>query len=99
MVLDIIVLQISKEHSAADFTSNREDKYELVLGMKDLASRGMAAEVVQEVNAIDPNFFVQNPALLFQLKQVNGSISCMVRNCNLSKGLNETTYMFLYSNL
>lgn len=62
--------QISKEHSAADFTSNREDKYELVLGMKNLASRGMAAEVVQEVNAIDPNFFVQNPALLFQLKQV-----------------------------
>ncbi|KAK9285030.1 hypothetical protein L1049_024212 [Liquidambar formosana] len=30
----------------------------------------MAAEVVEEVNAMDPNFFVQNPILLFQLKQV-----------------------------
>ncbi|EEF38751.1 conserved hypothetical protein [Ricinus communis] len=50
--------------------SNREDKYELVLGIKELASSGMAAEVVEEVNAFDPNFFVQNPVLLFQLKQV-----------------------------
>lgn len=39
--------------------------------MKELASRGMAAEVVEEINAVDPNFFAQNPALLFQLKQVS----------------------------
>ncbi|WCJ31104.1 hypothetical protein M5689_012618 [Euphorbia peplus] len=49
---------------------NREDKYEMALGMKELATRGLAAEVVEEVNAFDPNFFVQNPVLLFQLKQV-----------------------------
>lgn len=47
-----------------------EDKFEIMLGMKELASKGMAAEVVDEVNAIDPNFFVQNSVLLFQLKQV-----------------------------
>ncbi|XP_012491779.1 uncharacterized protein LOC105803898 isoform X2 [Gossypium raimondii] len=49
---------------------NGEEKYEIVLGMKELASRGMAAEVVEEINALDPNFFAQNPVLLFQLKQV-----------------------------
>ncbi|XP_021897473.1 uncharacterized protein LOC110814356 [Carica papaya] len=49
---------------------NREDKHEIVLRMKELASRGMAAEVVEEINAMDPNFFVQNPVLLFKLKQV-----------------------------
>ncbi|XP_065874321.1 uncharacterized protein [Euphorbia lathyris] len=49
---------------------NREDKYEIALGMKELATRGMAVEVVEEVNALDANFFVQNPVLLFQLKQV-----------------------------
>lgn len=31
----------------------------------------MASEVVEEVNSLDPHFFVQNPILLFQLKQVN----------------------------
>ncbi|KAJ7952878.1 CTLH LisH motif-containing protein [Quillaja saponaria] len=49
---------------------NKEDKYEIVLGMKDLTSKGMASEVVEEVSAMDPNFFVQNSVLLFQLKQV-----------------------------
>ncbi|XP_027075146.1 uncharacterized protein [Coffea arabica] len=48
----------------------REDKYDLVLAMKELACRGMTAEVVEEINSMDPNFFVQNPDLLFQLKQV-----------------------------
>ncbi|GMI68085.1 hypothetical protein like AT5G66810 [Hibiscus trionum] len=47
-----------------------EDKYEIVLRMKELASTGMAAEVVEEINALDPNFFEENPVLLFQLKQV-----------------------------
>ncbi|XP_044470132.1 uncharacterized protein LOC123199290 isoform X3 [Mangifera indica] len=37
---------------------------------QELASRGMAAEAVEEVNTMDPDFFVQNPVLLFQLKQV-----------------------------
>ncbi|GMI86448.1 hypothetical protein like AT5G66810 [Hibiscus trionum] len=50
--------------------TNVEDKYEIVLRMKDLASRGLAAEVVEEINALDPNFFEQNPVLLFQFKQV-----------------------------
>ncbi|POO02779.1 CTLH/CRA C-terminal to LisH motif domain containing protein [Trema orientale] len=61
--------QGSERHSLLDI-NNRMDKYEIVLGMKELASKGMAAEVVEEVNALDPNFFVQNPTLLFQLKQV-----------------------------
>ncbi|CAM8882434.1 unnamed protein product [Rhodiola kirilowii] len=46
------------------------EKYEIVLGMKELASKGMASEVVEEINSIDPEFFVQNSSLLFQLKQV-----------------------------
>lgn len=47
-----------------------ENRYEIVLRLKELASRGMAAEVVEEINVIDPNFFTQNYHLLFQLKQV-----------------------------
>ena len=39
--------------------------------MKELVGRGMTAEVVEEVTALDPNFFMQNHVLLFQLKQVN----------------------------
>ncbi|GAV80725.1 CLTH domain-containing protein [Cephalotus follicularis] len=58
-----------KNHFIFDI-SNKEDTYETVLGLKDLASRGMAAEVVEEINAMDPNFLLQNPILLFQLKQV-----------------------------
>lgn len=45
-----------------------------MLGLKELARKGMAAEVVEEVNAMDPNFFMQNPMLLFKLKQVSYSI-------------------------
>jgi len=64
-------LQGSEKPSVHD-VSTVEDRYDILLGMKDLASRGMAAEAVQEVNAIDPNFFAQNSVLLFQLKQVSG---------------------------
>ncbi|KAL6338759.1 hypothetical protein AAG906_023909 [Vitis piasezkii] len=59
-----------ENHSTVDPIGNRENMYETVLALKELASRGMAAEVVEEVNGIDPEFFVQNPVLLFQLKQV-----------------------------
>lgn len=45
-------------------------KFELVLDMKELAEKGLAAEVIDEVNAMDQDFFNQNPVLLFQLKQV-----------------------------
>ncbi|PKI50123.1 hypothetical protein CRG98_029447 [Punica granatum] len=55
---------------ATSKTKPAADKYEFVLEMKELASRGMAAEVVEEVNSMDPDFFKQNPVLLFQLKQV-----------------------------
>lgn len=51
--------------------NHKDDKYEILLGMKELASRGMAAEAVEEVNTMDPDFFVQNPVLLFQFKQVS----------------------------
>ncbi|XP_041004010.1 uncharacterized protein LOC121249350 isoform X4 [Juglans microcarpa x Juglans regia] len=61
--------QGSGKHFILDVNS-REDKYEIVLGLKELARKGMAAEVVEEVNAMDPNFFMQNPMLLFKLKQV-----------------------------
>lgn len=50
--------------------SNKIDKLEIILNMKELASAGMAAEVVEEINSMDPDFFAQNPTLLFQLKQV-----------------------------
>lgn len=63
------VSTLLKEKQGSD-VSNVEDKYEVLLGMKELASKGMAAEAVEEVNAIDSNFFVQNSVLLFQLKQV-----------------------------
>ena len=63
-------MQGSEKLSVLDI-SNVEDKFEILLGMKELASKGMAAEAVEEVNAMDPNFFVQNSVLLFQLKQVS----------------------------
>ncbi|XP_043713545.1 uncharacterized protein LOC122662056 isoform X1 [Telopea speciosissima] len=63
--------QASMNHSALELCNKRKDhKYEIVLDIKELATKGMAAEVVEEVKAFDPNFFVQNPILLFQLKQV-----------------------------
>uniref|UniRef100_A0A0A9D3P4 CTLH domain-containing protein n=1 Tax=Arundo donax TaxID=35708 RepID=A0A0A9D3P4_ARUDO len=52
-------------------TRNMEDqKYEVILEMRDLTRKGMASKVVEEINSIDPEFFTQNPILLFQLKQV-----------------------------
>ncbi|XP_042494892.1 uncharacterized protein LOC122074114 isoform X3 [Macadamia integrifolia] len=62
---------VSMNHSALELCNKRKDhKYEILLDIKELATKGMAAEVVEEVKAFDPNFFVQNPILLFQLKQV-----------------------------
>ncbi|KAF6143545.1 hypothetical protein GIB67_029714 [Kingdonia uniflora] len=59
------------KHSGVEIiTSKEDDKYEFVLEMKELASKGMAFEVVEEVDATNPSFFVLNPHLLFQLKQV-----------------------------
>lgn len=60
----------SGKNTSVDLFYNNEGKCETVLGIKELASRGMAAEVVEEVNALDPEFFGQNSMLLFQLKQV-----------------------------
>ncbi|KAG7539470.1 CTLH C-terminal LisH motif [Arabidopsis suecica] len=51
-------------------TNPVEDKYEIALALKELVSRGMAAEAVYEISTMDPNFFTQNPGLLFHLKQV-----------------------------
>ncbi|XP_004232041.3 uncharacterized protein [Solanum lycopersicum] len=62
--------QVSPKSCFLNMMKNREDKHELVLGLKELASRGMTEEVVEEINEMDSNFFVQNPSLLFQLKQV-----------------------------
>ncbi|KAK4260072.1 hypothetical protein QN277_003240 [Acacia crassicarpa] len=73
--ISTIISTTSKEKQGSEKLSafeinNMEDKFEIMLAMKELASKGMAAKVVDEVNAIDPNFFVQNSVLLFQLKQV-----------------------------
>ncbi|XP_074556955.1 uncharacterized protein LOC141812903 isoform X2 [Curcuma longa] len=46
-----------------------ENKYDIILEMRDLTYKGMTAKVVEEINVIDPDFFTQNPHLLFQLKQ------------------------------
>ncbi|KAM0948876.1 putative CTLH/CRA to LisH motif domain-containing protein [Dioscorea sansibarensis] len=63
--------QVSESNSTFDNVNDIEDhKYEIILEMMELANKGMVAEVVEEVNALDPEFFVQNPILLFQLKQV-----------------------------
>ncbi|CAH8354189.1 unnamed protein product [Eruca vesicaria subsp. sativa] len=47
-----------------------EDKYEIALALKELVSRGMVAEAVCEISAMDSDFFTQNPSLHFHLKQV-----------------------------
>lgn len=44
--------------------------YEMILQMRELAYKGMAEKVVEDINCLDPDFFNQNPILLFQLKQV-----------------------------
>ncbi|XP_026445879.1 uncharacterized protein LOC113346630 isoform X2 [Papaver somniferum] len=63
--------QVSVKRPASEnFHIREEYKYDIVLEMKELASKGMTVEVVKEINALDPNFFVHNPDLLFQLKQV-----------------------------
>nr|GMC76763.1 CLTH domain-containing protein [Ipomoea batatas] len=62
--------EASQKLASVNIARSREDEYETLLGIKELASKGMAAEVFEEISAIDPNFFAQNPSLLFQLKQV-----------------------------
>nr|CAB3494764.1 unnamed protein product [Digitaria exilis] len=58
-------------NSNTSATRNMEDqKYEVVLEMQDLTRKGMASKVVEEISSVDPDFFQQNPILLFQLKQV-----------------------------
>lgn len=70
LTVDTLVVQAGCSFTV-DGSIYREDKYDMVLAMKELVCRGMASEVVEEINAMDPNFFVQNPDLLFQLKQVS----------------------------
>lgn len=62
--------QVSEISSAVDANGNKEDKYEIMLAVKELASKGMAAEVVEEINDMDPSFFAENHILLFQLKRI-----------------------------
>nr|XP_040254024.1 uncharacterized protein LOC109744270 [Aegilops tauschii subsp. strangulata] len=54
----------------SDTRNMQDQKYEVILEMRDLTRKGMASKVVDEINSIDPDFFSQNPILLFQLKQV-----------------------------
>ncbi|XP_076943314.1 uncharacterized protein LOC143613513 [Bidens hawaiensis] len=62
--------QVSEISSAVEPSGDKEDNYEIMLAVKELANKGMAAEVVEEINDIDPTFFDQNYILLFQLKRI-----------------------------
>lgn len=44
--------------------------YGKALAIRQLASEGKTEEVILEVVKLNPDFFEQNPHLLFQLKQV-----------------------------
>uniref|UniRef100_A0A7N0VHZ4 CTLH domain-containing protein n=2 Tax=Kalanchoe fedtschenkoi TaxID=63787 RepID=A0A7N0VHZ4_KALFE len=59
-----------RANSGISGKSKGSEKYEIVLRVKELVSNGLTSEVVEEINTVDPDFFVQNPSLLFQLKQV-----------------------------
>ncbi|KAK9678567.1 hypothetical protein RND81_11G219800 [Saponaria officinalis] len=67
---DICKREGSEEHSSSELIHKVNDRCETVLGIRELACRGMAAEAVEEVNSLDAEFFGQNSSLLFQLKQV-----------------------------
>ena len=67
---DMFVVQGIEKPSSEEDVDNTDDKYEILLGIKDLAAGGMAKEVVEQINTLDPSFFSQNQGLLFQLKQV-----------------------------
>ncbi|KAK3153593.1 hypothetical protein QOZ80_2BG0177970 [Eleusine coracana subsp. coracana] len=67
---DTIAEKQEFEANSSDTRSTEDQKYEIILEMRDLTQKGMASKVVEEINSIDPEFFSQNPFLLFQLKQV-----------------------------
>ncbi|KAH7446944.1 hypothetical protein KP509_01G083400 [Ceratopteris richardii] len=46
------------------------DKFGLALQIRELTCEGLISEVIQKVNALNPQLFDYNPHLLFQLKQV-----------------------------
>nr|XP_043617383.1 uncharacterized protein LOC122589198 isoform X2 [Erigeron canadensis] len=62
--------QVSEILSAIDANGSKEDKFEIMLALKELTSKGMAAEVVEEINDMDHTFFAQHHLLLFQLKRI-----------------------------
>ncbi|KAI7724488.1 hypothetical protein M8C21_024507, partial [Ambrosia artemisiifolia] len=62
--------QVSEISSAVDAGGDKEDTYEIMLAVKELANKGMASEVVEEINDIDPTFFTENYIFLFQLKRL-----------------------------
>ncbi|KAL4582316.1 hypothetical protein LXL04_006863 [Taraxacum kok-saghyz] len=62
------VSEISSTTTTID--ANKEEKYEIMLAIRELTTKGMAAEVVDEINDMDPAFFEQNHLLFFQLKRI-----------------------------
>ncbi|KAG8043239.1 hypothetical protein GUJ93_ZPchr0113g33323 [Zizania palustris] len=66
----IVKPDLVADSSLSDGRNNQDQKYEVILEMRDLTRKGMTSKVVEEINSIDPDFFSQNPVLLFQLKQV-----------------------------
>ncbi|XP_006662311.3 uncharacterized protein LOC102722149 [Oryza brachyantha] len=66
----VVKMDMMADSGLSDARNNQDQKYEVVLEMRDLTRKGMASKVVEEINNMDPDFFLQNPILLFQLKQV-----------------------------
>ncbi|KAL5231136.1 hypothetical protein ABZP36_029912 [Zizania latifolia] len=66
----IVKPDLVADSSLSDGRNNQDQKYEVILEMRDLTRKGMASKVVEEINSMDPDFFSQNPIILFQLKQV-----------------------------
>lgn len=68
-----IQLYCTKEEECARLADSKGygvDRFQIVLEMRELVTKGMIVKVVHEIKEWNPHFFEQNPILLFQLKQV-----------------------------
>jgi hypothetical protein len=85
------ILPQESEANSSESRNTEDQKYEVILEMRELTQKGMASKVVEEINSIDPDFFPQNPFLLFQLKQVRSYIAM-----STSEVLDNRNYCFFY---
>jgi hypothetical protein len=82
------------EANSSESRNTEDQKYEIILEMRELTQKGMASKVVEEINSIDPDFFPQNPFLLFQLKQVRSYIAM-----STSEVLDNRNYFFFHESI